>query len=186
MRKTKFPYQSSGVTQGRKEVITPMTEENITIEELFENIQEAYERACDGCEETECFSLDRCLKPDVDGDEYCEHEARKYFYADSRNADLVRGLFYSLGLVNFELKEADEKKLEPEDVKYAHELFGPGPLHAFDILMSALSLGSVADIVYEVLEKACDLQSISDYEEKKANGALEVRSIEELWKELDL
>lgn len=163
-----------------------MMEENITIEELFENIQEAYECACDGCEETECFSLNRCLRPDVDGDEYCEYEARKYFYANSRNVDLIRGFFHSLGLVNFELKETDKKELEPEDIKYAYELFGPGPLHAFDILMSSLYLSGIERMIDDMLDEIHAHLVISDYEEKKANGTLETRPIEELWKELDL
>lgn len=162
-------------------------EENITIEELFENIQEAYECACDGCEETECFSLDRCLKPDICGEEYCEHIARKHFYSNWKNEQFVRSFLKRLlGLPNLELDGIDKKELGPEVIGYACELFGPEPLHAYDILLSTLSLGSVADIVCEVLEKAYDLQSIAGYEEKKANGALETRPIEELWKELDL
>ena len=161
-------------------------EENITIKELFENIQEAYERACYGCKSTECFSLNRCLKPDVDGDEFCEYEARKYFYSDSRNVDLIRGFFHSLGLVNFELKETDKKELGPEVIKYAHELFGSDPLRAFDILMSSLYLSEIENMIDDMLDEMYAHLVIAEYEKAKKDGTLKTRPIEELLKELDL
>lgn len=164
-------------------------EENITLEKLFENIQEAYECACEGCEETECFLGDvaRCLKPDIYGEEYCEYIAKKHFHSNWRNEQFVRSfLGHLLGLPDFELDETDKKELGPEVIGYACELFGPEPLHTYDILLSTLSLDSVADFVYEVLEKAYDLQSIADYEKAKEDGTLKTRPIEELFTELDL
>lgn len=184
MRKTEFPYQSLGVVKKRKEYFM---EENITIEELFENIQEAYDRACDGCEETECFSLDRCLKPDICGEEYCEHIARKHFYSNWKNEQFVRSFLKRLlGLPNLELDGIDKKELGPEVIGYACELFGPGPLRAFDILMSSLYLSGIEKMIDDMLDEMYAHLVITDYEEKKENGALETRPIEELFKELDL
>lgn len=135
-------------------------EENITIEELFENIQEAYEYACDGCEKTECFLSDvaRCLKPDICGEEYCEYIAKKQFYSDWRNEQFVRSfLEHLLGLPDLEVGEADKKQLGPETIEYACELFGPEPLHTYDILLSGLCLRGIEETIEIVVDEFKEL-----------------------------
>lgn len=44
----------------------------------------------------------------------------------------------------------------------------------------------IKQIVFERLEDDYDLQVIKDYEERKKNGTLELKSHEEVWKELGL
>ena len=41
-------------------------------------------------------------------------------------------------------------------------------------------------LAFEKLEDEYDLQTIRDYEEKKASGTLKTRPIEDLWAELEL